>query len=257
MVRVSLLVVLMGLTLAGQAEAQAQGGGRDGGPPPTARAAAPKDFTGYWVSVVTEHWHLRMTVPPKGDYSMLPLTPAARKIADAWDPAKDQADGNQCKAYGAAAIMRVPGRLSIHWADDNTLQVDTDSGTQTRLFYFGGTPPAGGQPAQWQGYSVAVWDGQGRGRGAPARGSGQLRVTTTQMRPGYLRKNGVPYSENAQLEEYFETFTEPNGETWLVVTSIVTDPQYLMQPYATTYPFKKIPVRSGWDPTPCRANEAR
>jgi hypothetical protein len=77
------------------------------------------------------------------------------------------------------------------------------------------------------------------------------------MRPGYLRKNGVPYGENATLEEYFETFTEPNGDTWLTVTSIVTDPQYLTQPYATTMPFKKIPDRSGWDPTPCRADEPR
>ena len=235
----------------------AQGRGQAGGPAPAAaaRAAAPRDFTGTWVSVVTEHWHLRMLVPPKGDYSMLPLNPEARKIADAWDPAKDRADGNECRSYGAAGIMRVPGRLRIRWADDNTLQLDIDSGTQTRLFRFGGgAAPAGAAP-QWQGQSVAMWDGLGRGRGAQA--NGQLRVTTTNMRSGYLRKNGVPYSGNARLDEYFETFTEPTGDTWLVVTSIVTDPQYLTQPYATTYPFKKIAEGSGWDPTPCRANEAR
>ena len=243
-----------------QAGAGAQGrgaaGGRAGGPAQSARAAAPKDFTGYWVSVVTEHWHLRMLVPPKGDYSMLPLTPAARKIADAWDPAKDRAEGNQCKSYGAAGIMRVPGRLFIHWADDNTLQVDTDAGTQTRLVRFGGAAPSDQAP-QWQGQSVAAWEPLGGRAARGGRLNGQLRVTTTRMRPGYLRKNGVPYGENARLEEYFETFTEPTGDTWLVVTSIVTDPQYLTQPYATTYPFKKIPDRSGWDPTPCRADEPR
>jgi hypothetical protein len=233
---------------------EGQGRGRAGGAPPqSGRAAAPKDFTGYWVSVVTEHWHLRMLMPPKGEYSMLPLTPAARKIADVWDPAKDRAEGNECKGYGAANIMRIPSRLYVHWADDNTLQMDVDSGTQTRLFRFGSTAPAKAEPT-WQGYSVAMWDGLG-GRGA--KPTGQLRVTTTHMRPGYLRKNGVPYSGDARLEEWFETFTEPNGDTWLVATAIVTDPQYLAQPYATTYPFRKIPDKSGWDPTPCRVDEPR
>jgi hypothetical protein len=212
-------------------------------------------LTGYWVSVVTEHWHLRMLVPPKGDFSMLPLNPEARRIANSWDPAKDAASGEPCKSYGAASIMRVPGRLHIHWADDNTLQVDIDSGTQTRRLRFGGAPPANQAP-EWQGYSVAVWGGQ-RGRGAPATASGQLKATTTNMRSGYLRKNGVPYSEKAILEEYFDTFTEPNGDTWLVVTSIVTDPQYLTQPYATTVHFKKIPDGQGWDPTACRADQPR
>lgn len=260
--------VLALLALAGagftsaRVQAQGRGAGGAGQAPQSARAAAPKDLTGYWVAVVTEHWHLRMRMPPKGDYSMLPLNAAARKIADAWDPARDKAEGGECRAYGAPNIMRIPGRLYIHWADDNTLQLDTDSGTQTRLFRFGGGAPAADVQPQWQGYSLATWGmgrgGGGRGRGAgPAVPAGQLRVVTTRLRPGYLRKNGVPYSENARLEEYFETFTEPNGDTWLVVTSIVTDPQYLTQPYATTYPFKKISDRAGWDPTPCRVDEPR
>ena len=238
-----------------QIDAVAQGRGAT--TPASARAAAPRDFTGYWVAVVTEHWHLRMMMPPKGDYAMLPLTPEGRKAADAWDPAKDKAEGTECRAYGAAGLMRIPGRLHIHWADDNTLQIDADSGTQTRLLRFGApgaTPPAGAA-SDWQGRSVAQWQGLG-GRGG-GRATGQLRAVTTNMRPGYLRKNGVPYSENARLEEFFETFTEPNGDSWLVVTSIVTDPRYLTQPYATTYPFKKIGDRAGWDPTPCRADEPR
>jgi hypothetical protein len=257
MFRFVLVGVLVVAVVQGDALAQGRGrgGGAPQGPAPTARAMAPKDYTGYWVSVVTEHWHLRMLMPPKGEYAMLPLNPEGRKAADAWDAAKDRAAGNECRSYGAAGIMRIPGRLYVHWVDDNTLQMDTDTGTQTRLFRFGGTLPAAGQAPQWQGNSVAMWEGIQRGRGA--KPTGQLRVTTTGMRPGYLRKNGVPYSENARLEEYFETFTEPNGDTWLVDTMIVTDPQYLTQPYATTYSFKKIPDRSGWDPTPCRADEVR
>jgi hypothetical protein len=257
---VTALALVLGLAVVHDVGAQGQGRGRGApaGPPPTARAAAPKDFTGYWVSVVTEHWHLRMLVPPRGDYSMLPLSPEVRKIADTWDLAKAKAETDQCKAYGPPALMRVPGRLNIHWTDDNTLQLDTDSGTQTRTFRFGAAAPSGQAPSL-QGYSVASWEflgARGRGAGVP-KGTGQLRVRTTQMSGGYLRRNGVPYSENASLDEYFDTFTEPNGDTWLLVTSIVTDPRNLTAPYASTVPFKKIADRSGWDPTPCRADEPR
>ena len=273
------VALLAALSVPG-ADAQGRGGRADG-PPTTARAAAPKDFTGYWVAVVTEHWHLRMEMPPKGDFSMLPVNAEARRVADTWDPARDQASGNACRAYGAAAIMRVPGRLHITWADESTLKIDTDSGTQTRLLHFGGgaaTPSTtassatptpldvgSGRPEQgrgtqadWQGYSVASWAGTPVGRGRTPGPAGNLSVTTTRMRPGLLRKNGVPYSDNAALQEYIDTFTEPNGDSWLVVTSIITDPQYLTQPYATTNHFKKVPDNaSGWDPTPCRADQPR
>src|SRR5688572_26807699 len=111
--------------------------GRQGGAAPTARAAAPVDLTGTWVSLVTEDWRWRMRTPPKGDYASLPLTPAAIKVADSWDPARDTAAGEQCRAYGAAAIMRVPGRIRIGWENDTTLKVETEAGTQTRLFAFG------------------------------------------------------------------------------------------------------------------------
>jgi len=242
-----------------------RGGAQQGGPaqraagaPATGRASAPKDFTGYWVSVVTEQWHLRMLMPPKGDYAMLPLNAQARAAAEMWTPAEDA--GNECRGYGAAVIMRVPGRLHIHWADDNTLQVDTDSGTQTRLLHFGmaSAQKASDAPLEWQGYSVASWAGAPLGRNESVPGPlGDLRVLTTRMKPGYLRKNGVPYSDKAVVEEYFDTFKEPDNNSWLVVSSIISDPQYLTGPYTYTVHFKKIPDGQGWDPTPCRADQVR
>src|SRR3984893_10298650 len=111
---------------------QGRGGGQ-AGPPPSPRDAAPMDLTGYWVSIVTEDWRYRMVTPPKGDYAAVPLNPEGRKVADTWDPAKDEAAGNRCKAYGAAAIMRVPTRLHFTSENDNTLRIETDAGTQTRL----------------------------------------------------------------------------------------------------------------------------
>jgi hypothetical protein len=267
--RTAVIALALVAALAGtEAFAQGRGGaGRGGGAPVSGRAAALEDLTGYWVSVVTEHWHLRMLVPAKGDFAMLPLNAEARKVATEFDAAKEAA-ADQCKAYGAPAIMRVPGRIYVHWVDDNTLQLDTDSGSQTRLFRFGGAGGAQAAPAAatatagtasaWQGTSVATWEGRGRGRGAPAPGSGgQLKVVTTGLRAGYLRRNGVPYSEKATLEEYFDAFTEPNGDQWLLVTSVINDPQYLTGPYVTTNHFKKLPDRSGWDPTPCRVDQAR
>ena len=236
------LVLALAIALAAPTAGRAQQRGR-AAVARSARDAAPIGLTGYWVSIVTEHWHLRMLVPPKGDYSMLALTPEARKIADTWDLAKAKAEPDQCKSYGPPALMRVPGRLHIHWIDDNTLQLDTDSGTQTRTLRFGAAPPAGQSP-QLQGHSLASWEflgSRGRGPGVP-KGTGQLRVRTTNMSGGYLRRNGVPYSESASLEEYFDTFTEPNGDTWLVVTSIVTDPKYLAQPYTSTSRSTTSPV---------------
>jgi hypothetical protein len=236
----SVPIVLVLLFAAGR-DGDAQG---RGGPPPNvgrnARAIAPIDLTGTWVSVVTEDWRWRMVTPARGDYASVPITAEGKRVADAWDPAADTAAGEQCKSYGAAGIMRVPTRLRISWLDDETLRVETDAGMQTRLLHFGSQPPADAPPT-WQGYSAAEWNVQGR----------TLKVATNHMRPGYLRKNGVPYSADAVLTEYWDVHRE--ADEWLVVTSVVSDPKFLQQQYITSPNFKKEPDGSKWDPTPCSA----
>jgi hypothetical protein len=240
--------------------ALASGAFAQGGPPPAPvapREAAPVDLTGYWVSVVTEDWRFRMITPPKGDYASVPLNPEGRRVADQWDPAKDEAAGLQCKSYGAPNIMRVPGRVHITWENDKTLKVEMDSGTQTRPFRFGASEAPPGEPS-WQGFSVAEWEGAtvgrgGRGgRGGQPRG-GSLKVVTTHLRPGYLRKNGVPYSANATVTEYYDRTNESNGDSWLIVTTTVNDPQYLQMPFLTSTHFKKEADGAKWMPTPCTA----
>jgi hypothetical protein len=234
------------------------------GPPKSPRAAAPIDLTGYWVSVVTEDWRFRMIVPDKGDYASVPLNTEGRQVANSWDPLKDEATGSACRSYGAPAIMRVPGRLHVFWEDEATLRIDTDSGKQTRRLHFGGSAPESGDPT-WQGYSAADWEGMRVGlrnpymgqHGGPEQAEGYLKVVTTRMRSGYLRKNGVPYSAEAVLEEYFDSFRELNGDTWLVVTTIVKNPQYLLRPFVTSSHFKKLASASGWDPTECHADQPR
>ncbi|HTC88972.1 MAG TPA: hypothetical protein VK686_11780 [Bryobacteraceae bacterium] len=205
-----------------------------------AKASAPVDITGYWVAFVTEDWRFRMITPRKGDYQPVPMTPEARKVADAWDPAADEASGNQCKSYGAGALMRLAARFHITWQDDNTLRVESDAGTQTRLFHFDALAPQGER--SWQGNSSAQWE-------KPS----SLKVVTNNLRSGYLRKNGVPYSENAVVTEYFDIAPIPGGGQVLLVTAIVDDPQFLRQPFTTSSQFKKEPDGSKWDPTPCTA----
>ena len=225
--------------------------------PASARARAVIDVTGYWVSIIDEDWMWRMMTPAKGDYTDVPLNADGKRVTKAWDPEKDQKEGNDCRAYGAANIMRMPTRLHITWVDDNTLQVETDAGTQKRLFHFDGSKWRGGQP-QWQGDSVATWEKQPQRRptsavfGGPAPGKGgNLHVVTTHMRPGYLSKNGIPYSGNAVLNERFRII-DVHGTDYLILRSVVEDPTYLTEPFTLSSQFQREPDGSKWDPTPCR-----
>ena len=224
--------------------------------PPTPKEEELIDLTGYWVSIVDEDWRWRMLTPRKGDYASVPLNAEGKRTADTWDAAKDEREGNQCRAYGAAAIMRMPERLHIAWANDNTLRIDTDAGMQSRLFHFDGSKWRGGVP-QWQGDSIATWEKMSQRKytvnlGGPVPGKGgTLKVVTTHLRPGYLRKNGVPYSGNAILTEYYDRF-DYKGDSYLMVTSIVDDPEYLTTAFVTSGQFKREPDASKWSPSPCR-----
>jgi hypothetical protein len=232
----------------------AQFGGPPPGPPKPAKAVAPIDLTGYWVSIITEDWRFRMIAAPKGDSAGVPLNPAGQKIAKEWDPAKDEAAGNQCKAYGAANIMRMPTRLHITWQDDNTLKIETDAGTQTRLLHFGAAQPPTGPPTL-QGFSAAQWHGSYGGVGYfgtafdPAKG-GYLEVNTSHLAPGYLRRNGVPYSDKTTVQEFFDVIKEPEAN-WIVLKTIVTDPVYLFRTMIISTHFRKQADDAGWKPSAC------
>ena len=225
-----------------------------GGAPATAREAAALDLTGYWVSVISEDWKFRMVTPKKGVYDSLTLNAEGRRVADTWDPAKDEAAGEQCRAYGAANVMRIPGRLHITWQDGNTLRIDTDAGTQSRIIRFGAAPAAGSEPAKapsWQGESIGQWEYAPGARGGPRLGN--LKVVTSNLRPGYVRKNGAPYSAMTVVTEFIDLNSAPNGDNWLTVTTKVEESRVFHPAYLTTTDFKKLPDATGWNPTPCSA----
>ena len=289
------LVIIVCACMLTPALVQAQG--RGGGPPPTPKAIAPIDLTGYWTAVVTEDWHVRMLTPSKGDFGSgiagtienpgvgfigagpnpsdrgnIPYNVAGAKLAMAWDPAKDQAEGNACKAYGAPGIMRLPTHLHITWQDDSTLKIEADYGTQARVLHFGPPTtegrldygnatlfpsrpltfeaPAAVEPSA-QGYSIASWTIMGGSAGFE-RG-GNLKVVTSRLKPGYYWKNGMPYSGKAVLTEYFRTMALPDRSEWIRYTAIADDPEYLTQPWIVNYAFKRLPDGSTWNPTPCSA----
>jgi len=237
-------------------------GARDAAAQAVPQRLAPIDLTGTWVSVVTEDWHLRMIAPPKGDYEGLPLSKEGLRVAGLWDLDRDEASHSACKAYGAPAIMRVPGRVKISWQEGGSaLQIQTDAGQQTRLLHFTGGPAR--VPAALQGYSVASWVyGSGfsplvppaanaRQEDQARAAGGTLKVVTTNLTPGYLRKNGAPYSDRATVTEYFELLPDPRGTPWFVVTTTVNDPTYLLRDFITSTNFKKEPDDSKWRPQPC------
>ena len=287
---------LIWLSVSSNALGQARGA--RGGPPPAAKAAAPMDLTGYWTAVITEDWHVRMLTAPKGDFGTgaagaialpgetpiglganpaeggtIPYRAAGGQASLKWDPAKDEAEGNQCKAYGAIGMMRQPTHLHITWQDDNTLKIEADAGNQTRLIHFAPPPrggqnnfqsgtyipaevtkmePPAGEPPSLQGYSIASWWTAMGGRGNFERG-GSLTVTTTHLKPGYYWRNGMSYTGNAVLTEQFRLLELPDRSTWLIVSQTVEDPEYLTQPFLVIYQFKKLPDGSKWNPTPCTA----
>jgi hypothetical protein len=269
-----------GAAPAGGAAVQAPGQGRGGGQRPGgpggaaggagARAAAPVDLTGYWVSIVTEDWIERMS--PDSPASGVPRGGGpgggggggGRRGGGGGGggAVSPPPEGERCRAYAAGGSLRVPGRLNITWADDNTLKIDMDSGTQTRLLHFTSNQPA---PAQrtLQGYSVATWEtgrgggggfggggggGGGRPGGAPAAPRwGSLRVVTTSMTGGYLLSSRNTYSENATLTEHFTRHAD-FGVEYFTVTAVISDGG---NDRITSSTFKKEPNGSKFSPTGC------
>jgi hypothetical protein len=259
--RVALAASWLLLTVA---VASADAGQRGAGPqapaaPANARAAAPVDLTGYWVSIVTEDWIERMSPdsPPSGTGGRDATDRAATGNGRGRGAAPPPAGADPCRVYGAGGSMRVPGRLNITWADDNTLKIDMDAGTQTRLLRFGQVPA----PSQrtLQGHSLASWDtgaagrggfgGRGgRGGGAPAAPRwGQLRVVTTHTTGGYLLSSRNTYSENAVITEYFMPHSD-FGENYMTVMTSIEDGG---NPRIVSSTFKKEPNGSKFSPTGC------
>jgi hypothetical protein len=209
----AVVIVATASLLGGAAHVRAQRGhAAEPLAPVTARALAPVDLTGVWVSVVTEDWRAQVEPEGKSQHPAIPLSPAGLSRVNARNPMKDETSGEACRGYGAPGVMRAPGRIRINWDSDNTLKIETEAGTQTRLLRF--APAAATPQPTWQGESRAEWQVAGARRTAgSASPSGTLKAITHHLKPGYLQKNGVAYGPSAVLTEYFARTVEPSGDT--------------------------------------------
>jgi len=251
------IVSVAGIALAAVFASVPRAGAQPPGPPRdtrTPRERAVIDITGQWVAVVNEDWRWRMITPPVGDTASVPLNRDGIAAAAGWDLERDIAEGNLCRAFGPPGLIRQPTRMRVSWEGDDTLLLEFDAGRQTRRLQFEPSAPAA-EPTL-QGHSEAAWFRQGQARAVFAPNTppigGALHVRTTHLAAGYLRPNGVPYSEQATVKEYFNAFTLPgDGGSWLIVTTVVDDPVYLTTEFIVSSQFKKEAGRRGWNPRPC------
>lgn len=198
---------------------------------------AQADFTGYWDNIMHEDTLFRTAGPPIGEYIGLPLTDAARAIANEWNPEDGYKPENQCKMHGGAYIMRSPIRFFLEYEDEVTIsiKIELEMGT-SRTIYLDGRPAEG--PPTDMGHSVGVWEGD------------MLTITTTNMTVKYVRRNGVPNSEQAVMTEHFVR----HGD-YLSIISIIEDPVYLTQPLVRSVSFRKRSDEFKWVRFPCEVYE--
>jgi hypothetical protein len=233
--------------------------------PANGKAQAPFDLSGNWVALVTQDWRYRMVVPGPGQYSGIPINLAGKQFADSWKAADYTSAGKECTAYGAPALMLLPTRLQISWQDDNTLRVETDAGQQTRLLHFSDAAPGaaslqGDSKAQWLMPALAMSFGGGGAPGGPGAAApkyGVLRVSTKNLLPGLLRKNGVPYSDKTTLQEDWMLNSLPGGSDYLTVSIVIKDPMYLRGDYYVAPVFVRESDAAKWQPAPCTLTSAR
>lgn len=187
-------------------------------------AAAQRDLAGMWAQRFHEDLPERGAGPEIGDYTGLPVNDAARLRADSWDAGKWTVPERQCEPHPADYGPRGPANLRIGRTVDPVSQdviawhVTVMWQLQQRTIYMDGRPhPSERAQHSWQGFSTGEWEGD------------MLKVTTTHLKEGWVRRNGLPRSDKARLTEYFIR----NGN-YLTLVTVVEDPVYLTEPLVRT-----------------------
>jgi hypothetical protein len=193
--------------------------------PSPARAQA--DLTGSWGPRYHEDQPERIPGPELVNYLGLPINEAARQWALSWDPSRLTLEEHQCQVHVSPYIYRGPLQLRI-WEerDPNTealiaIKNYISTYEQTRTIWMDGRPhPPDYAAHTWQGFSTGTWEGD------------MLTVTTTHIKQGWIRRNGLPESDLATLTEHFIR----HGE-YLTHISVLTDPVYLTEPLVKSQNF--------------------
>ena len=211
-------------------------------PAPTAASSPGFDLSGYWTAAMHEDALERGAGPELGDYGGFPINEAARLFALSYDASRVTLRHHQCDGYVAPYSVRSIGNaraweerdphtqrlIAIHWYNQ------TFEGHRT-IWMDGRPHPPEYAPHTWQGFSTGKWDGD------------MLTVTTTHLKIGWIRRNGIPRSDKAVLTEHWIR----HGDT-LTLVSIINDPAYLTEPFIRTTNWVEDP-RQAIAPYPCEA----
>ena len=205
-------------------------------------ALAQVDLAGEWNPRFHEDQPERIPGPDIGDYLGLPITEAARLRADAWDASLLTLPEHQCKPHPSDYGMRGPA--NTRWSKEvdrdtqSTIAWHTHMSWQApeRTIYMDGRPhPPEYAAHTWQGFSTGKFEGN------------MLTITTTHLKNGWIRRNGIPRSEKATVTEHVMR----NGDylTWMV---IINDPVYLTEPFVRTTDFV-LDLQQVIAPYPCES----
>jgi hypothetical protein len=205
-------------------------------------AFAQMDLSGEWAPRFHEDNPERLAGPEIGDYLGLPINDAARLRADTWDASILTLPEHQCKPHPADYSPRGPANLRI-WKEvekesQQLIAYHTHISWQAperTIWMDGRSHPPDYAAHTWQGFSTGKWEGD------------VLTVTTTHLKTGWIRRNGIPRSDRATLVEHWIR----HGE-YLTLVSIVNDPAYLTEPFIRTTNWVLDP-RQQIAPYPCEA----
>jgi hypothetical protein len=203
-------------------------------------ARAQLNLVGYWDPIFHEDFEERVPGPAMGDYLGLPISAAARLRAESWDASILSLPEHQCKPHPSTYGFRGVGTLRI-WEDRDPdtqqlvkLHTHIAWQAQHREVWMDGRPhpPAYAQHS-WQGFSTGRWEGN------------VLVVTTTHLKAGWIRRNGLPLSDRTTMTDRFIR----HGDL-LTHVYIIEDPVYLTEPLIKTNGFQLNPAGT-MDPYPC------
>ncbi len=201
--------------------------------------AGAQDLTGGWAILIHEDFPERIPGPDIAEYAGLPISAAARYAALAWDPAQLAMPEFQCRPhpsdYGNRfSDLRVWREVDQASQQTPALRMRREWQSPERTIYMDGRErPSAFAQHTWQGFSLGEWDGN------------MLNIHTTHLKASYLRRNGVPRSDQAEHQEHYIV----HGEHLTIVT-VIKDPLYLEEPFIRTTNYR-IDPRFSIDPYPC------
>ena len=207
----------------------------------TGSALAQASLAGDWATLMHEDGPERGPGPDLGDYLGLPINAAARFYADSWKPSRLTEPEQQCRAHSAAYIHRGPDNFRL-WEEKDPVSQET---TAIKIFvntyaalqtiYMDGRPaPSANAAHTWQGFKTGKWDGN------------VLTVTTSHVKQGWVRRNGLPHSDRVELIERFIR----HGDVMTVI-NVERDPVYLTEALIKSENFQlnrnvATPVYQNW-----------